>query len=131
MKPIDPELEGLVKRVIGAAIDVHRALGPGLKESVYSNALALEFEMLGFSYQREYSFDVVYRDEVVGSGRIDFLIEGVLVLEMKAVSEVLDVHKAQTRSYLWHVGRPLGLLLNFRVDYLKNGIHRIIDSRLG
>lgn len=131
MDKFDKQIEGLISRAIGAAIEVHKVLGHGLPEAAYGNALALELESLGISFVKEYSFDIKYKGSYIGNARMDFLVENRLVLELKAIEQIIDVHKAQTRTYLWQVKEPVGILFNFNVDFLKNGgIHRIIDSRL-
>jgi GxxExxY protein len=118
----------LSKAVIGAAIEVHRELGPGYIESNYEAALAHEFELRNIPFQRQLCFGVQYKSIQVGDGRLDFLVGEVLVVELKAVEKVLPIHKAQVISYLKAQKLGLGLLLNFNVQIMRDGIQRIILS---
>ena len=120
------ELDDLAHRIIGSAIEVHRALGPGYIESVYEEALAIEFGLACIAFERQKAFGLSYKQQRVGEGRIDFLLESRLVLEIKAVEAILSIHKAQVISYLKGTKCRLGLLINFNVKILKNGIQRII-----
>lgn len=125
----DPELEELASAFIGACIEVHRHLGQGHVESIYANALAEELALRGIEYEREYSFEVVYKDARVGEGRIDFLVGKRLPCELKATKGLDDSHIAQTLFYMANVRSPLGLLVNFNAPVLKSGIRRIVDHR--
>ena len=122
----DKNLDDLVHQVIGAAIEVHRGLGPGYLESVYEEALVIEFGLIGTVFERQKSFALSYKQKRVGEGRVDFLIDSRLILEIKAVESVLPIHKAQVMSYLKATKCRLGLLINFNEKILKNGIQRII-----
>ena len=116
--------------VIGCAIRVHRALGPGYPEAVYSNALAKEMSKQGLTFEREHCHRVLYCGEDVGEGRLDFWVGSRLVLEIKAVKKLDAVHVAQVVAYLTQKQEPVGLLLNFQVAVMKgNGIRRVIRSR--
>lgn len=108
--PTDKELTG---RIIGAAINVHRELGPGFIESVYESALAVEFDLLGIKYERQKPVDVFYREKQVGEHRLDFLVEGRIVVELKAVLTLEKIFFVITRSYLKATRTQTGLLLNF------------------
>ncbi|HWF20245.1 MAG TPA: GxxExxY protein [Verrucomicrobiae bacterium] len=108
--PTDKELTG---RIIGAAINVHKELGPGFIESVYESALAVEFDLLGIKYERQKTIDVFYRNKKVGEHRLDFLVEGAVVVELKAVVNLEKIFFVVTRSYLKATGKQTGLLLNF------------------
>jgi len=123
------EIEELAHATIGAAIEVHRHLGPGFLESVYEAALAVELQGRGIEYQRQVEVAVEYKGVHVGEGRLDLLVGGVLVVELKAVETLLPVHKAQLLSYLKTLKRPLGLLINFKVQALRQGIQRVILSQ--
>ena len=123
-----PELESLAHSVIGAALAVHRALGPGHLESVYVNALKVELDAQGIPYRTRVRFQVEYRDVLVGGGEIDILVGECLVVEAKAVSSLIPYHLAQTLSYLKAGGYRLGLLINFQVAFLKEGIRRVIRA---
>lgn len=116
------------RSVIGAAMRVHSSLGPGLPERVYAEALMVEFRKQGICFQNEVVITVEYDGMPVGDVRLDLLVEGVLVLELKAVEAVSDLHLAQLVSYL-RAGRfALGLLLNFNVPRLKDGIYRRLNA---
>jgi len=115
----------LSERVIGAAIEVHRKIGPGLLESAYRECLTREFLIRNIPFQREVPVPVVYKDTHLECGyRIDFLIGRRLVLEIKSVEAIAPVHEAQLLTYLSLGGWPLGLLMNFNVKVLKDGIRR-------
>ncbi len=121
------ELGALTERVIGAAIAVHRELGPGFIESIYEQALAVEFEACGIRYERQKPVAISYRAVHVGEHRLDFLIEGLLVVELKAVKALEDVHFAIVRSYLKATHLEHGLLLNFSAFPLN--IKRVLRER--
>lgn len=130
-REIDPVTNRLSKQVIGAAIEVHRNLGPGLLESAYETCLAYELRKSGIHVERQKALPIVYKEIKLDHGyRIDLLIENRLVVELKAVDWVTEIHKAQVLSYLKFSNCQLGLLLNFNVTLLKHGIHRIIDTTL-
>ena len=120
------ELDNTARKVIGAAIEVHRHLGPGFFESVYEDALAFELALHGIPFKRQAIVSVSYKGNVVGSGRADLLVSHGLVVELKAVDSLLPVHQAQLLSYLKALGAPLGLLINFYVRLLRDGIKRIV-----
>jgi GxxExxY protein len=117
IKPEYP-LSEITSRIIAAATQVHRNLGPGFEEVIYQRALALELQAQGLEFSREIWIDVHYRDVKVGKKRVDFLIEGVMV-EIKAHAELQDVHVVQALSYLKASGYPVGLLLNFGAARLQ------------
>jgi GxxExxY protein len=121
-------LDELVRDVIGAAIAVHRALGPGFLESIYEAALAMELSTRGIEHERQVAMPVFYRDALVGEHRLDILVAGELVLELKAVDRFTTAHVAQTMSYLRAGGFRLGLLLNFHAGLMRDGIRRVIAS---
>jgi GxxExxY protein len=123
---VDPSLEALARQVIGACINVHRAIGPGFAESVYENALALELERQSIRFERQVLMEIRYLDQVVGTGRADMVAEGRLVLELKSVEALLPLHMAQTLSYLRIMKQRLGLLINFNAPILKDGVRRVI-----
>jgi GxxExxY protein len=115
--------------VIGAAIEVHRHLGPGLMESVYEAALAREFDLRALSYARQVHLPVVYKGANLGfGGRIDLLVERSLVVELKAIDRMAEIHKAQLLTYLRLTGFPVGLLINFNVEVLRNGVRRLLNG---
>lgn len=121
------ELEDQTSRIIGAAIEVHRELGPGFLESVYEEALVLELNSRGIPIQRQLKITVVYKGVEVGSHRIDLLAFDEIVVELKAVKRLRDVHFVVVRSYLRALGRDHGLLLNFSSPTLT--IKRVSGKR--
>ncbi len=122
----DAELDGLARAVIGAAIEVHRELGPGFLESSYGNALGVELTAREIPFRREAPVNLLYKGHPIGESRLDFLVGGRLIVELKAVESVNDVHRAQVIAYLKATGHNLGLLINFNVAVLKEGVRRII-----
>ena len=113
--------------VIGAAIEVHRIKGPGLIESIYSKCFLRECELRSIPVRRELLVPIEYKGHVFEEPlRLDFLIDDVLILEFKAVEEVLPIHKAQLLSYMKLLNKPVGLLINFHEIMLKNGITRMM-----
>jgi GxxExxY protein len=121
------KLNDLSQRVIGLCIEVHRILGPGLLESSYEMALSHEFSQAGIAFQRQVDQPLIYKDVRLDCGyRLDFLVENELILELKSVQEILPVHKAQLLTYLKLNGKTLGLLINFHVPVLKDGMNRIV-----
>ena len=122
------ELDRLAYGVIGAAIEVHRVLGPGFLEAVYEQALVLELQYRGILFRRQVSVAINYKGQLVGEGKLDLLVDDALIVELKAVEKLAPIHSAQVISYLKMTGHPLGLLINFNVPILKEGIKRIILS---
>ncbi len=119
----------LSNEVIGAAIDVHRQVGPGLLEAVYRDCLYLELKDRGISAEREVPLSLRYKaHEFHAAYRLDMLVEEKLVVELKAVEQLLPVHTAQVLSYLKLSGKKLGLLMNFNVPVLREGIRRVVNS---
>jgi GxxExxY protein len=117
------------KKIIGCAIEVHRHLGVGLLESAYQTCLMYELQKAGLKVIKEKSMPIIYKDIKLDHGyRIDLLIEDKVVVELKTVDFLTDVHKAQVLTYLKLGNYKLGLLLNFKVTMLKDGIKRIINS---
>lgn len=122
------ELDALATSAIGAAIQVHRVLGPGYLESIYEEALSIEFGLGGITFDRQKAFSLEYKSQRIGEGRMDFLVAGRLVVEIKAVERLLPIHRAQVMPYLKATNKTLGLLINFNENVLKDGIRRIIWS---
>jgi GxxExxY protein len=114
--------------VIGAAIEVHRHLGPGQKESIYKLALCHELELRGIKYQREASVAVLYKGKEVGCGKADLIVGGLVIVELKAVEQIIPLHVAQAISYLRMTNLRLALIINFNVPVLKQGIRRVVLS---
>lgn len=121
------ELNRLTERIIGAAIEVHRHLGPGLLESAYGTCLAYELGQLGLAVERQKPLPLVYKDIRLDQGyRLDLLVEGQVIVELKVVDQLTPVHAAQVLSYLKLSGCNVGLLINFNTKLLKEGIRRFI-----
>ncbi len=122
-----PGLSELTRQIIGAAIEVHRHLGPGLLESAYETCLAYELQERGLAFERQRALPLVYREVRLDQGyRVDLLVERQGVVELKVVDQITPVHEAQVLSYLRFSGCRVGLLLNFNVKLLKDGIRRFI-----
>lgn len=120
----------LSELIIGAAIEVHRNLGPGLLESVYEECLAREMAERGVSWARQAQLPVVYKGKDIGCGyRLDFLVENLVIVELKAVEEVLPIHRSQVLTYLRLSGKWLGLLINFNERRLTDGITRLVNGK--
>jgi GxxExxY protein len=118
---------GLTGQIIGAAIEVHRELGPGLLESVYELCMAKELEKRGIAFQVQVPVPIVYKGEVIPEAaplRIDMLVEDTVVVELKAVDHVNPVHEVKLATYLRLTKKKVGLIINFNVAVLKNGITR-------
>jgi GxxExxY protein len=123
------ELNRISNRVVGAAIEVHRVLGPGLLESVYEQCLAWELEQHKLMVQRQVELPLRYKDTSIQSVyRLDLLIQRELIVEVKAVDALQPVHTAQLLSYLKLKSARLGLLLNFNVDVMRKGIKRVVND---
>jgi len=119
----------LSNRVIGAAIEVHRVLGPGLLESVYELALERELALQGMTVQRQRPVSLEYKGVSLGDGfRLDILVNDLLLIEIKTVEQVLPLHEAQLLTYLRLTGKRLGLLINFNTRILKDGIKRVVNG---
>jgi GxxExxY protein len=115
--------------VIGAALKVHSALGAGVLESAYDACLYYELTQTGLQFEHEVHLPIVYQEvQLATAYRVDFIVENCLIVEIKCVERVLPVHRAQLLSYLRLTGLPLGLLINFNVPHLRNGIHRVINA---
>lgn len=103
----------LTAKIIGCAITVHKALGNGFQEVIYQRALQIEMHLAGVTFNREFEMPIFYRDEQIGTRRVDFLVEGVVSVELKAVTKLEDVHFAQAINYLEAYNLEVGLLINF------------------
>jgi GxxExxY protein len=121
------EIDLLSKKIIGAAIEVHKVLGPGLLESVYEECLCHELNLNKIGYERQFILPVVYKDiKLDGGYRLDIVVEKSILLELKSVEIILPIHEAQLLTYLKLSGIKLGMLLNFNVPYMKDGIKRMV-----
>jgi GxxExxY protein len=124
--PLSPEAESVMTQTIGCAIAVHRALGPGFLESIYRRAMYLELEAHHPAYEAERPIKVVYRNVEIPGQRVDLIVEGLIVVELKSVIRLDQVHRAQVISYLKTTGLRGGLLVNFRAPTLRQGLQRIV-----
>lgn len=124
------EVDQLAYATIGAALAVHSELGPGHPEAVYEEALCFELDLRGIKYERQRDYDVFYKTKKVGKGRLDLLVGGLLIVEIKAIDELASVHSKRLLSYLKAMNLSLGILINFNVNLLKNGgVKRVANSR--
>jgi len=127
--PLSVEAEQAMHRTIGCAIAVHRALGPGFLQSIYRKAMCIELSSRNLAYECEQPVDVTYRGVPITGQRVDLIVEGLVVVELKAVTHFEEIHRAQLISYLRTTGLKGGLLINFRVRVLKDGLRRIVLSQ--
>ncbi len=127
MLDLGDALEAMAHEVVDAGFQVHRELGPGLLERVYESALVYELTTKGFKVERQVLVPLCYKGVLLEDPlRLDLLVEGSIILEVKAVDTILPLHKAQLLSYLKLSGRRLGFLMNFNVPIFKTGLHRLI-----
>jgi GxxExxY protein len=125
------EINHITEKIIGAAIEVHRALGPGLLESAYEACLAYELTERGLKIEVQKPIPLVYKIVSLDCGyRLDLLVEDTVIVEIKSAEKIILIHRAQVISYLRLTGLPLGLLINFNVQLLKYGIERIAGDSL-
>ena len=121
------EFDELSNRVIGCAIEVHRTLGPGLLESTYEQCLAHELKLNGMAFKLQWPLPVEYKGICLDCGyRVDILVEDILILELECVEQIKDIHEAQLLTYMKLAGTGTGLLINFNVTKLKDGIKRFV-----
>jgi GxxExxY protein len=122
-------LDAMTRRIIGAAIEVHRRIGPGLLESAYNACLSFELRQMGFRIDEQVPLPIIYRDVKLDCGyRMDFVVENAVIIEVKAMEQLAPVHHAQLLSYLRLADKRVGLLINFHVRMLKDGIRRIVND---
>lgn len=130
----DPEsigvrINSITEKVIGCAIEVHRSIGPGLLESAYEECLCYELSQCGLSFERQVPLPVVYKAIKLDCGYIlDIIVEELVILEVKAVERIMPIHEAQLLSYLRMLDKRVGLILNFHMSIMKNGVKRIVNS---
>ena len=122
--PLPPETDKLTHDTIGCCIAVHRALGPGLLEVIYPRAIGLELTAAGIAFEREKAYPVTYRGELLCEQRLDFVVGRAIVLEIKSVDLLASVHHAQLLNYMRVSGMRAGLLMNFNVGVLRDGLVR-------
>ncbi|TSA23821.1 GxxExxY protein [bacterium] len=119
----------IATKIIGVCINLHKTLGPGLLESVYENTLAYDLKEIGVDVKQQAAIPFIYKEVKIDAGfRIDLLVNDKVIIELKSVEKLQPVHYAQTLTYLKLSGKKLGLLINFNVKLLKNGIHRIVNN---
>ena len=123
------ELDKITQSIIGAAIEVHKGLGPGLLESAYEACMIYELGVLGLKVESQKPLPLVYKRVRLDCGyRIDLLVEDKVIVEIKSVDQIMPIHHAQVISYLKLSGCKVGLLINFNEKLLKHGIHRIVNE---
>lgn len=123
------DLNQLTSQIIGSAIEVHRELGPGLLESTYEECLCKELELRTIPFERQKEISVEYKGHRLDCEyRVDVLIDGTIILELKSCKELEPIHKAQLLTYLKLTGNQVGLLLNFNVERMKEGIVRVVNN---
>lgn len=120
----------LTEKIISSAIEVHRIIGPGYSEDVYEEAFAYELKLQNIPFERQKEFNVLYKGIITKTYRVDFLIESRVIVEIKAVSELNDIHLAQVLSYLKATNLKIGLLINYNVKMLRDGIKRLINPNI-
>ena len=132
MFDVDPKserLDQLTEKIIGCAIEVHKALGPGLLESAYEECLCFELSSVGLGFARQVSLPVVYKQIKLDCGyRLDIIVDDLVIVEIKAVERLAPIHEAQLLSYLRMLDKRVGLILNFHSTILKSGIKRIVNN---
>lgn len=126
--PLSADLERIATQIVDAAYKIHKKLGPGLLESVYEACLVYELQRRGLRVERQVPVDIVYEELRIEAGlRLDLLVEGEVIIEIKAVEKMNEVFSAQLISYLKLTGKRLGFLINFNVPLIKDGIQRIVN----
>jgi len=125
---VDDRTEEVAQRAIGAMIEVHKHLGPGLLEIAYKRALVHELRLQGMTCQTEVPVPILYKGQLVADGRLDILVESVLIIEAKVVQVMHDVHRAQLLAHLKATRLQLGLLANFNVVMMRDGFKRVINT---
>jgi len=126
---VPDRIEQFGSRVIGCAIEVHRTLGPGLLKKLYEEAIVYELGAAGIRYSRQVEIEVPYKTTILRGHRLDLVIEDAIVLELKSIAALLDVHGAQLLSYLRAADMPLGFLMNFNAPVLRDGLKRLCNER--
>jgi len=127
MNEKDYKYSDITRRIIGAAMKVHSTLGNGFQEVIYQRALAIEMAKQGLSFQRELEMQIYYDEQEIGTRRVDFLVEDKVMVELKALTKLEDVHLAQAINYLEAYGLEVGLLLNFGAKSLE--YKRVVNSK--
>lgn len=125
MKKVDQQ-DPLTYQIIGAGIEVHKVLGPGLLERIYEDALCIEFSERKLQYERQKPINLIYKGHVIGDLVADVIVEERVIVELKAVEKLIPIHTAQLMTYLKLTNLPIGLLINFNVPVLTDGVKRVI-----
>jgi GxxExxY protein len=120
------QTDDITGTIIGAAIEVHRVVGPGVLEGAYELAMCIELQARGVAYSRQVRCPIMYRDHCIGDYRLDLMVEDTVAVEIKSIDSIRPVHIAQMLTYLRASGRQTGLIINFNEAYLKNGIRRVV-----
>ena len=128
VSPLSDREEQVFAWAMDCAFAVHRELGPGYREKIYDAAYCLELDLKGIKFEREKKIDVRYKHRVIPGQRIDLVLEGLVLIEIKAVAKLLKLHERQVRSYLKTMGLRVGLLVNFNTVLVKNGMRRIVST---
>ncbi|MBU4484837.1 GxxExxY protein [bacterium] len=121
-------LSEFTEKIIKCSIEVHSNLGPGLLEKLYEEALIHEFELQNISFERQKIIKFFYKNKEIGNHKLDCVVEDKVILELKAVDELNKIHKAQLLTYLRAMNKPVGLLINFNHERLKDGLKRIVNT---
>ncbi len=124
--PIPLEVEDIGYRVIGCGQTVHKILGPGFKEVIYQRAFCLELDAQGLGFECEKKILVPYKDQLIDGHRLDLVIAGVVIVELKAIPRITELHRKQVLSYLKATGLRLGYVMNFNAEVLKDGTRRVV-----
>jgi len=125
-----PEINPITSEIIKAAVEVHRGLGPGLLESVYLACLLRELQTTSLKVEAQKALPVVYKDVKLDCGfRLDLVVEAKVIVEVKSLAQIAPVHRAQLLTYLVLTGCPAGLLINFNVSVLKDGVTRVLNTK--
>lgn len=128
-RDVPEDVDELSRAVVGCAIEVHRHLGPGLLERIYEDALVYELGHRGIAAERQAEIAIVYKDAILRGQRLDLIAGNQIIIEIKSVATLQEIHTAQLLSYLRAADKPLGLLLNFNVPRLSEGIRRVFNER--
>lgn len=124
--PIPQEVEDIGYRVIGCGQTVHKNLGPGFKEMIYQRAYCLELDAQGLRFECEKKILIPYKEHLIDGHRLDLVIEGVVIVELKAIPRITELHRRQVLSYLKATGLRLGYVMNFNLEVLKDGTRRVV-----
>lgn len=124
--PLPPEVEHLVTRIVDVGFAVHSILGPGFKEPIYEKAFCLELDSRGMKFECQKKIEVVYKQWRIPGQKIDLVVERIVLVELKSVPRLRDLHRRQVISYMKTMDLPIGLLMNFNTTLFKNGVKRVL-----